>query len=229
MPRASSVEVPNMRQARLNDAAIALSKVLVANEVKHGIFGGCAVAALGGPCEAKDVDCLVASDKPQMMNLFGGEDSICPIGEDFVFFRWDSESDDPVLVELSLVSPSAMQSVVPRELRVRGESTGEGSTYILDEVCIFKGKLRAAAVRSKESDLADLAYLESTFHDKLWMSASQFNQHYVGLAVRRYPKLAEVFQRVGVDVVAAANGVKGVSLDDLWRPQPGDVQRSLLG
>ena len=122
-----------------------------------------------------------------------------------------------------------MQSVVPKGLQVRGEKFGQGLTCILDEVYIFKGKLRAAAVRAKDSDTADLAYLESAFRDILRMGAGQFSPYYAGLALKRYPGLEQVFQRVGIDVGAAAKAAEGVSLGAQPLPQqPGDVQKSLL-
>ncbi|KAI9768677.1 MAG: hypothetical protein M1839_003985 [Geoglossum umbratile] len=240
-----------MRQDRLNDAAIALSRVLSTNSIKHGIFGGCAVAALGGPCEAKDIDCLVASDKQRVLDLLGGKgdfQAVSQASEGFVAFSWDDGSGgQPVDVELSLgefphraciaarsvttrdtVSPGAMQSTVPKVFQVRGAMLGAGPVSSLDEVHIFKGKLRAAAVRAKASDAPDLTYLESAFRDKLCTGASQFSRYHAGLALLRYPGLVQVIQRVGVDVEAAAEEVKGISLGALPLPQPGDVQKSLL-
>ena len=121
-----------------------------------------------------------------------------------------------------------MQPVVPKVLQVRGEKLGDRPTSILDEVYIFKGKLRAAAIRAKGSDAADLAYLESTCPDKLRTGAGQFSRYYAGLALKRYPHLVPVVQRVGIDVKAAENAVVGISLEALPLPQPGDVQKGLL-
>lgn len=45
-----------MLQDRLNDAAIALSRVLNDAGIKFGIFGGYAIAVLGGQRESKDID-----------------------------------------------------------------------------------------------------------------------------------------------------------------------------
>ena len=49
-----------MLQDRLNDAAIALSRVLSDARIKFGIFGGYAIAVLGGQRESKDIDCVAA-------------------------------------------------------------------------------------------------------------------------------------------------------------------------
>lgn len=56
-------DLASMIQSRLNDAAIALDRVLVAANIKYGIFGGYAITALGGPRESKDVDCLLPQAK----------------------------------------------------------------------------------------------------------------------------------------------------------------------
>lgn len=59
-----------MRQERLNDAAIALCKILSENNVKHGIFGGWVVGIRGGPRGSKDIDCLVAGGKQQVLKMY---------------------------------------------------------------------------------------------------------------------------------------------------------------
>jgi hypothetical protein len=93
-----------MRQERLNDAAIALCKVLSDNNIKHGIFGGWAVAVQGGPRESKDIDCLVAGDKQKVLTMLDGRDGfqfIPQTRDDYAAFFWnDGTSGEPVLVEL---------------------------------------------------------------------------------------------------------------------------------
>ncbi|KAH0542491.1 hypothetical protein FGG08_003087 [Glutinoglossum americanum] len=215
-----------MRQERLNDAAITLSRVLTENNVKHGLFGGCATTALGGPSEAKDIDCLVAGDMQRMLDLLGkdGFRAIPQAGENYVAFSWNDASGG----QEKLVPAGAMQSVIPKVIRVRGERLGEGPTSLLDEVYLFKGKLRAAAVRAKASDAADITYLVSTLPDKLRTNANRFDLYYVGLALKRYPHLLPVIQGIGIDVGAAEGRVKGISLETLPPPQPGDIQKNLL-
>ncbi len=46
-------------QAKLSDAAIAIDKALTELGVEYGIFGGYAIATLGGRRESKDIDCAV--------------------------------------------------------------------------------------------------------------------------------------------------------------------------
>ena len=48
---------------KLSDAAIAICKALDELGVDFGIFGGYAIAMLGGPRESKDIDCVVNCDK----------------------------------------------------------------------------------------------------------------------------------------------------------------------
>lgn len=94
-----------MHQARLNDATIALYRILSPHNVKFGIFGGYAVATLGGPRESKDVDCLSSVTKQQIIGLLDGKagfDAVPQARQDYVAFLW---SDKPnreraVLVEI---------------------------------------------------------------------------------------------------------------------------------
>lgn len=89
-----------MRQERLNDAAIALNRILSRNGIKFGIFGGYAVGILGGPRESKDVDCLASVTKKQIISLLDGKEGFQCIPqsrEDYVAFFW---SERPVLVEI---------------------------------------------------------------------------------------------------------------------------------
>jgi len=50
-------------QGKLADAAVATCRALDTLNIDFGIFGGCAVAILGGPRQSKDVDCVVDCNK----------------------------------------------------------------------------------------------------------------------------------------------------------------------
>lgn len=94
-----------MQLTRLNDAAIALHRVLASANVKHGIFGGYAVAALGGPRDSKDIDCLASVSKAQIVQLLNGRDGFTMLDSarnDYVAFFWSEKAKDPhaVLVEI---------------------------------------------------------------------------------------------------------------------------------
>lgn len=98
-------QLPNMIQDRLNDAAIALCRVLDNAQIHFGIFGGYAVAVMGGPRESKDIDCLAAVTKEQAVKLLDGVDGFSVIPqtrEDYVAFLWSDQPDrkHAVLVEI---------------------------------------------------------------------------------------------------------------------------------
>ena len=94
-----------MHQARLNDAAIALHRLLSSHHVNFGIFGGYAVATLGGPRESKDVDCLASVNKQQIITLMDGKagfQAIPQSRQDCVAFLWSEKPnrERAVLVEI---------------------------------------------------------------------------------------------------------------------------------
>ncbi|KAL2368937.1 hypothetical protein BDBG_06427 [Blastomyces gilchristii SLH14081] len=226
-----------VQQARLNDAAIALHRVLSGQQVKFGIFGGYAVSTLGGPRESKDVDCIASVNKQQILNILDGKNgfvAVPQLRQDYVAFLW---SDKPsreraVLVEIFCEGfPGAtftMADVVPRAAQVTGETQGTGATMLLDPVYLFKGKLRAAATRGKFHDASDLRWLESNYLSRLQQNRGQLSLLYVGLALKRYPELQHCFTRIGVNIQAAIARAAAHDINHLPPPQPGDVQKGLL-
>lgn len=245
-----------MIQSQLNDAAIALDKVLAAANVKYGIFGGYAISILVGPRESKDVDCLASASKQQIVALLDGKFEFKYIDQartDYAAFLWSDKPKDPraVLVEIfvdqfqgtydvfsgslsELIECSftgsqfSMSEVVPVTRSVVGQVSGTGFITLLDSVHIFKGKLRARATRNKYHDAADLRYLEGEFRADLRQKSDQFNLEYAGLAMKRSPELERPFFRIGIGLDDAKARVAAVNLDFLAGPQPGDVQRGLL-
>lgn len=98
-------QLGTMIQERLNDAAIALHRVLSREQVTFGIFGGYAVATLGGPRESKDVDCIASVSKDQIIRLLNNKEGfqVIPQGrQDYVAFFWSDRIDrsNAVLVEI---------------------------------------------------------------------------------------------------------------------------------
>jgi hypothetical protein len=94
-----------MIQARLNDAAIKLHELLNEVHVKHGIFGGYAIGALGGPRESKDIDCLASISKRSLISFIDGKAGFQYISQtrpDYAAFFWSESPDrkNPVLVEV---------------------------------------------------------------------------------------------------------------------------------
>ena len=121
-----------------------------------------------------------------------------------------------------------MRNVQPRQILVHGPVNGTRPISLLDPVYIFKGKLRAAALRGKFTDSADLRWLESHFRDQLRRNKSQFDLRYVGLALRRYPELYILFNRLGLNIPAAEAATAHMDISHLPAPAPGDVHRGLL-
>ena len=95
-----------MREDRLSDAAIALHQAFTAENVKYGIFGGYAVSILGGPRESKDVDCIAALSKEQVVSILSRQPQFRLIPQtrtDYVAFFWNDDTksvSDHVLVEV---------------------------------------------------------------------------------------------------------------------------------
>lgn len=94
-----------MRQSRLSDAAIAVHSVLSKADLKFGIFGGYALSILGNPRETAGVDCLVAVDKQQIVDVMDGKEGFVVIPQtrlDYVAFLWTERPDkrEAVLVQI---------------------------------------------------------------------------------------------------------------------------------
>ncbi|KAI9667132.1 MAG: hypothetical protein M1831_001309 [Alyxoria varia] len=220
-----------MRQGRLNDAAIALTRILRSHGIAFGMFGGGAVAILGGPRESKDLDILaVCSSKRTLVQYVNGKEGFRFTGntrEDLATFLW---SDNPntqqwVLVEVFLCNSQIRR---PNQMNIRGEALGNGSTFLLDPVYLFKGKLRACANRDKFSDASDLGWLESHFRQELQNHRNNINLRQVGVALKRYPHLSHVFQRIGLDLERAQQAASRDSISRVEQHYVGDVQRGLL-
>lgn len=112
---------------------------------------------------------------------------------------------------------------------VNGEELGSGLASILDPFYLFKGKLRAAATRSKFHDSSDLRWLEDRYHSTIQARKTELSLEYIGLALKRYPELEYLFRRLGVDLARAKQATDHLNLSQLPPPALGDVQRGLLG
>lgn len=119
-----------------------------------------------------------------------------------------------------------MEKIESTYEHIAGEVLGNQFAAILDPVCIFKGKLHAAAAREKFHDSADLRWLEQKFGMTLQQRRSEFNLETVGLAMKRYPELEPLFVRIGVDITAAKARATTIALSTLLHK--GDVQNGLL-
>jgi hypothetical protein len=113
-------------------------------------------------------------------------------------------------------------------MAINGQVTGKGTSSFLDPFHIFKGKLRAAALRAKFHDAADLRWLETRCSQDIRARRQELNLKYVGLAMKRYPELALLFTRIGIDVNKAKNAAINLDPNKLPLPAHGDVQEGLL-
>ncbi|PGG96304.1 hypothetical protein AJ79_09638 [Helicocarpus griseus UAMH5409] len=221
-----------VRQARLNDTAIALHRAFSGQQVKFSIFGGYAVSTLGGPRASKDVDCIASVNKQQILNILDGKDSFVAVSQlqqGYVAFLWSDKlnRERAVLVEIFWAT-FTMANVVPSAAQVTGETQGTGATMLLNPVYLFKGKLQAAATRGKFHDASDLRWLESNYLSRLHQNRGQLSLLYVGLALKCYPELQHCFTRIGIDIQAVNTRAVAHDINDLPLPQPGDVQKGLL-
>jgi hypothetical protein len=102
----NDLQLSIMHKARLNDTAIALSRILDKQPIYFGFFGGYAINAYGGQRECKDIDCLADATKQQIINVLDGKEGFvkAPIqtSEDYVAFLWSEQPNrqNPVLVEI---------------------------------------------------------------------------------------------------------------------------------
>ncbi|TVY83017.1 hypothetical protein LSUE1_G002429 [Lachnellula suecica] len=227
-----------MYQARLNDAAIVLYRVLERAGVNFGIFGGYAIAALGGPRESKDIDCVASVTKAQIIALLDAKDGFAAVPQgrqDYVAFLWSNTPNrkNAVLVEIFCEqfpgSQHSMRNLQATAVGVSGEVMGNGTSLVLDPFHLFKGKLRAAATRDKFHDSADLRWLESRFSQQIRARSAELKPVYAGLAMKRYPELEILLAPVGINVNAAKHAARNLDPNHLPSPAPGDVQEGLLG
>ncbi|KAJ5679400.1 hypothetical protein N7462_007644 [Penicillium macrosclerotiorum] len=240
-----------MIQERLNDAAISLHRVLRRNKVSFGIFGGYAIGVLGGTRESKDIDCLASASKEQIISMMDKKDGFVLIPQcrqDYVAFFWcgnPPEDRYPVLVEIFCErfpgSQHTMKCIKTGEHILSGQQFGKGISCFFDPFHLFKGKLRAAATRSKSHDAEDLCWLADRFGTTLKERSSELNLEYLRVAMERYPELEKMFRELNVDLASVRNASDSLELPcpSTLTPEatlaleytmaPGDVQFGLLG
>jgi len=234
-----------MHQSTLTAAALALTTVLTSHRISHAFFGGWAIIAKGAERESKDLDCLVKAEKDVVVRLLTQEVhnlagevvgvfmEIPQARNDYVAFFWKASaaSSDMVLVELFTGSKSKFPPVVEHRL------TSFVSVPIIDNLSLFRGKLSACAFRSKPTDCSDVVFLATNFAENLRKDGvKKIDSKVVGMAVSRYPELADILEPLGV---SARKAVKKVSSNEKLsfsiagfsigaRMNEGEVQRGLF-
>lgn len=87
----------NMRQARLNVAALALGRILNPHGVQLGIFGGGAIAMLVGPRVSKELDVIAVEIWKdvlvQLVNNKGGFRYLNDSRNDVAIFIWNDRNN----------------------------------------------------------------------------------------------------------------------------------------
>ncbi|KAH9828467.1 hypothetical protein Tdes44962_MAKER02385 [Teratosphaeria destructans] len=194
--------------------------------VQYGIFGGYAIATLGGPRESKDIDCVVGCTKEWLVSMLSQVKDFHFMGNlrpDLAQFIY---GDRNILIELFPTSMTMMTTVA---VLVTGEKLPMNQTNILHPVFLYKGKLQAAATRAKYSDAADLMFLENKHADALRDFKDQIKKQHVGMVVRRYPHLRHSFARIGVDLEACEALVSDFDPESTpTAPAVNSVQNALL-
>lgn len=112
-----------MRQARLNDAAITLGRILDPQGVQFGIFGGGAIAMLGGPRASKDLDVIVVQiQKDTLVRMIDGRGGFRFLNNsrnDVAIFIWNDRNDsEGVTVSCLLVSLQQMSRSIRGHARL---------------------------------------------------------------------------------------------------------------
>jgi len=122
-----------------------------------------------------------------------------------------------------------MKNMRRERVQIPSGSVGVNTTKILDVSFIFKGKLQAAATRSKHSDAADLLWLEARYNTALKAHTKEYDRRFIGMAMRRYSQLEQAFVRLGVDVEACKTVTRDFDPDGkMPPPQLNQVQNGLM-
>lgn len=122
-----------------------------------------------------------------------------------------------------------MQKIRPCIHIVNGMRLGNGPAFFLLPFYIFKGKLSAAATRTKFHDSFDLRWLEDRYREVIKVRRDELSLVYIGLALKRFPELEHLFRRIGIDIATATDLAKDLDPENLPPTSTGDVQKGLLG
>ena len=134
-----------------------------------------------------------------------------------------------ILIWVCLGAQYTMKDVQASLRTINGQRLGTGQASLLDPYYLFKGKLRAAATRSKYRDAADMRWLADRYGNVIQARKENLNLQYIGLAMKRYPELELLFRRLEIDLTRAREAARDLDPSRLPAPAPGDVQRGLLG
>lgn len=115
------------------------------------------------------------------------------------------------------------------QIALKGHHLGDGRSTFVDPFPLFKGKLCAAATRNKFHDSADLRILLTRYEENIKPKIGELNLKYVGLAIKRYSMLENMFKNLGVDVKRAKQLAGNLNSEESYPRGAGQVQYALLG
>lgn len=122
-----------------------------------------------------------------------------------------------------------MEGVSITAIPIKGSYHGPGFASFLDPPYLFKGKLHAAATRSRPYDAADLRALVTRYKEDIASHTDKMNIKDIGLAIKRHPELVFLFRQLDIDVHKAERAARFLSPNDIKQPiAAGAVQSGLL-
>ncbi|KAI0890789.1 hypothetical protein F4806DRAFT_489882 [Annulohypoxylon nitens] len=227
-----------MSRELLNDAAIVLHHIFSNENIKYGIFGGYAISAFGGLRATKDIDVLASISKDELLKLVTKEhgfDALTQARDDYVAFLYADKAAPKlqVLVEVFCAKfkdfQHTMKGVSITAIPIKGSYHGPGFASFLDPPYLFKGKLHAAATRSRPYDAADLRALVTRYKEDIASHTDKMNIKDIGLAIKRHPELVFLFRQLDIDVHKAERAARFLNPNDIKQPiAAGAVQSGLL-
>ncbi|XDG04732.1 hypothetical protein ABKA04_004347 [Annulohypoxylon sp. FPYF3050] len=238
-----------MSRELLNDAASVLHHIFSNENIKYGIFGGYAISAFGGLRATKDIDVLASISKDELLKLVTKEhgfDALTQARDDYVAFLY-ADKAAPKLQKLWAYrqrvvnymsstnkfgfedSQHTMEGVSITAIPIKGSYHGPGFASFLDPPYLFKGKLHAAATRSRPYDAADLRALVTRYKEDIASHTDNMNIKDIGLAIKRHPELVFLFRQLDIDVHKAERAARFLNPNDIKQPiAAGAVQSGLL-
>ena len=122
-----------------------------------------------------------------------------------------------------------MKDIQATAYTITGQGLCSVAATFLDPFYIFKGKLRAAATRSKFHDSFDLRWIADRFLQIIQVRKGELNLEYIGLAIKRYPELELLFIRLDINITRAKDAASNLDSNNLSILASGYMQRGLLG
>ncbi|KAI2462719.1 hypothetical protein F4781DRAFT_442299 [Annulohypoxylon bovei var. microspora] len=235
---------------RFNDAALVLHSILtesLGSTISYGWIGDYALVLqdenliLKGSLKDYDrIDCVVHGittiricellhDHREFSDL--AEIDCAELRDDYTDFSWsDNDNGDRVKIRLycdppyTNLRPSANLSTT---LVKANAGYTQGLVNIVSPIHLFKEKILEASRRQDSRDPEAIQYLVREHGKHIQPHAQGLSLLYVGLTIKRYPSLLQLFADLGVNIEEASRASSFVNLDD-DNDIPGAVWASIL-